>query len=290
MHGQVMVFFFLIPAIPAVLGNFLIPIMIGAKDLAFPRINLFSWYLLVIGGLLMMYTILTGGADTGWTFYPPFSTAFAKSQVVTAALAIFVAGFSSILTGLIFIVTIHRMRAPGMTWSRLPLFVWANYATSIIQVLGTPVLAITLMLVALDRLFSLAIFDPQRGGDPLLFQHLFWFYSHPAVYIMIMPGMGVVSEIVTCFTRKRIFGYKFMALALIGIAALGFLVWPHHMFVAGMSVYAALVFSLLSYFVAVASAIMVFSWASTMYKGSMSYATLMLYVVVFVGIFNVEGL
>ena len=290
MHGQVMVFFFLIPAIPAVLGNFLIPIMIGAKDLAFPRINLFSWYLLVIGGLLMMYTILTGGADTGWTFYPPFSTAFAKSQVVTAALSIFVAGFSSILTGLNFIVTIHRMRAPGMTWSRLPLFVWANYATSIIQVLGTPVLAITLMLVALDRLFDFGIFDPQRGGDPLLFQHLFWFYSHPAVYIMILPGMGVVSEVVSCFSRKRIFGYKFMALALIAIAVLGFLVWAHHMFVAGISLYAALVFSLLSYLVAVPSAIKVFNWTATMYKGSISYATPMLYAFGFIGLFTMGGL
>src|SRR5437899_1202189 len=290
MHGQVMVFFFLIPAVPAVLGNFLIPMMIGAKDLAFPRINLLSWYLLVIGGVLMMYTILTGGVDTGWTFYTPLSTQFSNTHVVTAALAIFVAGFSSTLTRLTFILTIDQMRAPGMTWSLLPLFVWANYATAIIQVLGTPVLAISLMLVALERIFSLAIFDPQRGGDPLLFQHLFWFYSHPAVYIMILPGMGVVSEIVTCFTRKRIFGYKFMALALIGIAVLGFLVWAHHMFVAGMSLYAALVFSLLSYFVAVPSAIKVFNWTSTMYKGSISYATPMLYAFGFIGLFTMGGL
>src|SRR5436309_6887953 len=290
MHGQVMVFFFLIPAIPAVLGNFLIPIMIGAKDLAFPRINLFSWYLLVIGGLLMMYTILTGGADTGWTFYPPFSTAFAKSQVVAAALAIFIAGFSSILTGLNFIVSVHRMRAPGMTWSRLPLFVWANYATAIIQVLGTPVLAITLMLVALERIFHLGIFNPQMGGDPLLFQHLFWFYSHPAVYIMILPGMGVVSEIVTCFSRKRVFGYKFMALAVIAIAVLGFLVWAHHMFVAGISLYSAMVFSFLSYLVAVPSAIKVFNWTSTMYKGSISFSTPMLYAFGFIGLFTMGGL
>jgi cytochrome c oxidase subunit I len=289
MHGQVMVFFFLIPAVPAVLGNFLIPIMIGAKDLAFPRINLLSWYLLMIGGALMMYTILTGGVDTGWTFYTPLSTAFLNTHVVAAALAIFVAGFSSILTGLNFIVTIHRMRAPGMTWSRLPLFVWANYATSIIQVLGTPVLAITLMLVALDRVFRFGFFDPQRGGDPLLFQHLFWFYSHPAVYIMILPGMGVISEIVTCFSRKRIFGYHFMALALIAIAVLGFLVWAHHMFVAGISLYAGLAFSLLSYFVAVPSAIKVFNWTATMYKGSISYDTPMLYAFGFVGLFTMGG-
>jgi len=290
MHGQVMVFFFLIPAVPAVLGNFLIPLMIGAKDLAFPRINLLSWYLYIIGGLFMMYTILNGGVDTGWTFYTPLSTQFLDTHVVAAALAIFIAGFSSILTGLNFIVTIHRMRAPGMTWSRLPLFVWANYATSIIQVLGTPVLAITLMLVALERIFRLGIFNPQMGGDPLLFQHLFWFYSHPAVYIMILPGMGVVSEIVTCFTRKRIFGYRFMAVALIAIAVLGFLVWAHHMFIAGISLYSALAFSLLSYFVAVPSAIKVFNWTATMYKGSVSFDTPMLYALGFIGLFTMGGL
>jgi cytochrome c oxidase subunit 1 len=290
MHGQVMVFFFLIPAVPAVLGNFLIPIMIGAKDLAFPRINLLSWYLYAIGGLFMLYTIVNGGVDTGWTFYTPLSSQFLDTHVIAAALAIFIAGFSSILTGLNFIVTVHRMRAPGMTWSRLPLFVWANYATAIIQVLGTPVLAITLMLVALERIFKLGIFDPQRGGDPLLFQHLFWFYSHPAVYIMILPGMGVVSEIVTCFSRKRIFGYKFMALALIAIAVLGFLVWAHHMFVAGISLYAAMVFSLLSYFVAVPSAIKVFNWTATIYKGSVSFDTPMLYALGFIGLFTMGGL
>jgi len=290
MHGQVMVFFFLIPAVPAVLGNFLIPIMIGAKDLAFPRINLLSWYLLVIGGLLMIYTILAGGVDTGWTFYTPLSTHFLDTHVITAALAIFVAGFSSILTGLNFIVTIHKMRAPGMTWSRLPLFVWANYATAIIQVLGTPVLAITLMLVALERIFNLGIFNAQLGGDPLLFQHLFWFYSHPAVYIMILPGMGVVSEIVACFSRKRVFGYRAMALAVIAIAVLGFLVWAHHMFVAGMSLYAGLAFSLLSYFVAIPSAVKVFNWTATMYKGSISYSTPMLYAFGFIGLFTMGGL
>ncbi len=290
MHGQVMVFFFLIPAVPAVLGNFLIPIMIGAKDLAFPRINLLSWYIFILGGCFMLYTILTGGADTGWTFYTPLSTSFLDTHVVAAAVAIFIAGFSSILTGLNFIVTVHRMRAPGMTWSRLPLFVWANYATSIIQVLGTPVLAITLALVALERVFHFGIFDPQKGGDPLLFQHLFWFYSHPAVYIMILPGMGVVSEIVACFSRKRVFGYKFMALAVIAIAVFGFLVWAHHMFVAGISLYAALVFSLLSYLVAVPSAIKVFNWTATMYKGSISYTTPMLYAFGFIGLFTMGGL
>jgi cytochrome c oxidase subunit 1 len=290
MHGQVMVFFFLIPSVPAVLGNFLVPMMIGAKDLAFPRINLLSWYLYIIGGVLMVYTILNGGVDTGWTFYTPLSTEFLKTNVVSAALAIFVAGFSSILTGLNFIVTIHRMRAPGMTWNRLPLFVWAHYATSIIQVLGTPVVAITIVLVALERLFHLGVFNPALGGDPLLFQHLFWFYSHPAVYIMILPGMGIVSEIVCCFSRKRIFGYKAMTLALVGIAVIGFLVWAHHMFVAGISLYAALAFSLLSYFVAVPSAIKVFNWTATMYKGSITYQTPMLYAFGFIGVFTIGGL
>jgi len=290
MHGQVMVFFFLIPAVPAVLGNFLIPIMIGARDLAFPRINLLSWYLYMIGGVMMLYTIINGGVDTGWTFYTPLSTEFLNTHVITAGLAIFVAGFSSILTGLNFVVTTHRMRAPGMTWSRLPLFVWAHYATSIIQLLGTPVLAITLLLVVCERLFHLGIFNPALGGDPLLFQHLFWFYSHPAVYIMILPGMGIVSEIVCCFSRKRIFGYQAMALALLGIAVVGFLVWAHHMFVAGISLYAALIFSLLSYFVAVPSAIKVFNWTATMYNGSISYQTPMLYAFGFVGLFTIGGL
>ena len=290
MHGMTMIFFFLIPGVPAVLGNFLIPIMIGAKDLAFPRINLLSWYLFVAGGLLMFYTILAGGVDTGWTFYTPLSTEFVKTNVITAALGIFIAGFASILTGLNFIVTIHRMRAPGMTWNRLPLFVWSHYATSIIQVLGTPVVAITIVLVALERLFHLGVFNPALGGDPLLFQHLFWFYSHPAVYIMILPGMGIVSEIVCCFSRKRIFGYKAMALAVLGIAVIGFLVWAHHMFVAGISLYAALIFSLLSYFVAVPSAIKVFNWTATMYKGSITYQTPMLYAFAFIGLFTIGGL
>jgi cytochrome c oxidase subunit 1 len=290
MHGLVMIFFFLIPAVPAVLGNFLIPLMIGAKDLAFPRINLLSWYLYIIGGTLMVYTILAGGVDTGWTFYTPLSTEFLNTNVISAALAAFVAGFSSILTGLNFIVTIHRMRAPGMTWNRLPLFVWAHYATSIIQILGTPVVAIAIVLVALERLFHLGVFNPALGGDPLLFQHLFWFYSHPAVYIMILPGMGIISEIVCCFSRKRIFGYKAMALAVLGIAVIGFLVWAHHMFVAGISLYAALVFSLLTYFVGVPSAIKVFNWTATMYKGSVTYQTPMLYAFAFIGLFTIGGL
>jgi cytochrome c oxidase subunit I len=290
MHGQVMIFFFLLPAVPAVLGNFLVPMMIGAKDLAFPRINLLSWYLFIIGGGLMLYTMLTGGVDTGWTFYVPLSTAYLGTHVVLAAVSIFIAGFSSILTGLNFIVTIHRMRAPGMTWGRMPLFLWSNYATSIIQVLGTPVLAITLALVGLERMFHLGVFNPQLGGDPLLFQHLFWFYSHPAVYIMILPGMGVVSEIIPCFSRKRVFGYEFVALASIGIAVLGFLVWAHHMFVAGISVYSAMVFSFFSYLVAVPSAIKVFNWTATMYKGKIYYSTPMLYAMGFIGLFTMGGM
>ena len=290
MHGQVMIFFFLIPSIPAVLGNFLVPLMIGAKDLAFPRINLLSWYLYVIAGAIYVHCILTGGVDTGWTFYTPFSTAFSNTKVIEAGIAIFIAGFSSILTGLNFVVTIHRMRAPGMTWSRLPLFIWAHYATSIIQLLGTPVLAIALLLVVFERAFNLGIFDPTRGGDPLLFQHLFWFYSHPAVYIMILPAMAVESEIVACFTRKRIFGYNFVAMSSIAIAVFGFLVWAHHMFVAGISLYSALIFSILSYLVAVPSAIKVFNWTATMYRGSISFTTPMLYAFGFIGLFTMGGL
>src|ERR1700676_3662861 len=242
MHGVMMVFFFLIPVIPAVLGNFLVPIMIGARDLAFPRLNLASWYIYILGGLFTLYALVTGGVDTGWTFYTPFSTVSSTTQVIPTALGIFITGFSSILTGLNFIVTIHRMRAPGMTWFRMPLFLWSIYATSVIFVLGTPVIAIALFLLGLERLFHVGIFDPAIGGDPVLFQHLFWFYSHPAVYIMILPGMGVVSELVTTFSRKSPFGYVFIAFASLAIALLGFLVWAHHMFVAGISLYAGMVF------------------------------------------------
>ncbi len=213
MHGIVMVFLFLVPSVPATLGNFLVPMMIGAKDLAFPRLNLASWYIYMTGACFIVYAILTGGVDTGWTFYTPFSTTYSNTNVVTAALGVFIVGFSSIFTGLNFIVTIHRMRAPGMSWRRLPLFIWSMYATSVIMVLGTPVLAITLLLVALERVFHIGVFDARLGGDPLLFQHLFWFYSHPAVYIMILPGMGVVSEIIPCFSRKRPFGYEFIAMS-----------------------------------------------------------------------------
>ena len=290
MHGISMIFFFLIPSVPAVLGNFLIPLMVGAKDLAFPRINLLSWYLYIIGAVFALVSMVMGGVDTGWTFYTPFSTTYSNTHVIGTALGIFIAGFSSIFTGLNFIVTIHRMRAPGMTWTRLPLFCWSNYAASIIMVLGTPVVAITILLVALERLFHIGVFNPALGGDPLLFQHLFWFYSHPAVYIMILPGMGVISEIVTCFSRKRVFGYEFVALASIAIAVLGFLVWAHHMFVAGISVYAALVFSLLSYLVAIPSAVKIFNWTATLYKGSIRYNTPMLYAFGFMGLFTIGGL
>ncbi len=273
MHGVAMVFFFLIPSIPAVLGNFFLPIMIGARDLAFPKINLLSWYLLVIGGVFSLFAMIAGGVDTGWTFYTPYSTTYSNSWVIATALGIFIAGFSSILTGLNFIVTVHRMRAPGMTWFRMPLFVWANYATSLIQVLGTPVLAVTIVLLFVERVFHLGIFDPARGGDPVLFQHLFWFYSHPAVYIMVLPAMGVISEIISTFSRKAVFGYGFVAFSSVAIAVLGFLVWGHHLFVSGRSRSTpAWCFCFLSYFVAIPSAIKVFNWTATLYKGSISFA------------------
>ncbi len=290
MHGIIMIFFFLIPSIPAVLGNFLIPLMIGAKDLAFPRVNLASWYIYTIGGLFSLWAVAAGGVDTGWTFYTPYSSTYANTHVILTALGVFVTGFSSILTGLNFIVTIHKMRAPGMTWLRLPLFVWAHYATSLIQILGTPVLAIVIVLVALERAFRIGVFDPALGGDPVLFQHLFWFYSHPAVYIMILPAMGVISELVSCFSRKRIFGYSFVACSSLAIAVLGFLVWGHHMFVSSQSVYAGMIFSVLSFLVAIPSAIKVFNWTATLYEGSVSYASPMLYALGFIGLFTVGGL
>jgi cytochrome c oxidase subunit 1 len=289
-HGLIMVFFFLIPSIPAVLGNFLVPIMIGARDLAFPRLNLASWYIFMTGGTFTLLAIILGGVDTGWTFYTPYSTTYANTYVILTATGVFITGFSSILTGLNFIVSIHTMRAPGLTWGRLPLFIWAQYATSLINVLGTPVLAIAIVLVALERLFRLAIFDPALGGDPVLFQHLFWFYSHPAVYIMILPGMGVVSEIITAFSRKRIFGYRFIAVSSLLIAVLGFLVWGHHMFVSSQSVYAGLIFSFLSMFVAIPSAIKVFNWMATLYQGTIVYRTPLLYALGFIGLFTIGGL
>jgi cytochrome c oxidase subunit 1 len=290
MHGIVMIFLFLLPSIPSVLGNFLVPIMIGARDLAFPRLNLLSWYLLVIGGLFTLWAIVAGGVDTGWTFYTPYSSLFSNTNVVLAVLGIFIAGFSSILTGLNFIVTIHKMRAPGLTWFRLPLFIWSHYATAIIQVLGTPVLAITLVLVGVERVWRVGIFDPALGGDPILFQHMFWFYSHPAVYVMILPGMGVVSELVTTHSHKQIFGYTFVAFSSLAIAIIGFLVWGHHMFVSGQSQYASLMFSILSFLVAIPSAIKVFNWTATLYKGSISYSAPMLYALGFIGLFTIGGL
>jgi cytochrome c oxidase subunit I len=289
MHGVIMVFFFLIPSIPATLGNFLIPLMLGAKDLAFPRINLLSWYLYIIGGLFGLVALIGGGVDTGWTFYTPYSSMASNSRVLTGAVGVFIAGFSSILTGLNFIVTVHRMRAPGMTWFRMPLFVWAHYATSLIMILGTPVVAITILLVAFERVLRVGVFDPTIGGDPVLFQHLFWFYSHPAVYIMVLPGMGVISEIIPAFSRKNIFGYSFIAFSSLAIAVIGFLVWGHHMFVSGETPYSALVFSLISYMVAVPSAIKTFNWTATLYKGSISYETPMLYGFGFIGLFLIGG-
>jgi len=289
-HGVIMVWLFLIPSIPSVLGNFLIPLMIGARDLAFPRLNLASWYVFVAGGVLTLASLIAGGVDTGWTFYTPLSTMFSNGHVILVLAGVFVAGISSVLTGINFIVTVHTLRAPGLGWFRLPLFVWAIYATSLILVLATPILAMTLLLVAAERLLHVGIFDPAVGGDPLLFQHLFWFYSHPAVYIMVLPAMGVVSEIIPCFAHRPVFGYRFMAYAILAIAAIGFLVWGHHMFVSGQSVYAGIVFSLLSFLVAIPSAIKVFNWTATLYKGSIRFDAPMLYALGFVGLFTIGGL
>jgi cytochrome c oxidase subunit I len=290
MHGIVMVFFFLIPSIPAVFGNFLVPMMIGARDLAFPKLNLLSWYLYMAGAAIGIGAMTFGGVDTGWTFYAPLSTQYAYGSTALTIVGAFLAGFSSILTGLNFIVTVHKMRAPGLTWFRLPLFIWSIYATSLIQVLATPVLAITLLALLVERLFHIGIFDPKLGGDPVLMQHMFWFYSHPAVYIMILPSMAVVSEVIACFSRKPVFGYKFVAFSSLAIAVLGFLVWGHHMFTTNQSPYASMVFSFISFLVAIPSAIKVFNWTATLYKGSIRLTTPMLYVLGFIGLFTVGGL
>ncbi len=290
MHGVAMIFFFLIPSVPAVLGNFLLPLQIGARDVAFPKLNLLSWYCFMVGGTLATVAIVMGGVDTGWTFYTPYSSTYSSYYVALALSGVFINGFSSILTGVNFLTTIHKMRAPGMTWFRLPLFIWAQYATSVIMILGTPVVAITLLLVALENLLGIGIFDPALGGDPILFQHMFWFYSHPAVYIMIVPGFGVISEVIACFARKRIFGYTFVAFSSLAIALLGFLVWGHHMFTTGQSLYAGMVFSFISFLVGVPTAVKIFNWTATLYRGSISLETPMYYALGFIGLFLLGGL
>lgn len=289
LHGAVMIFMFIIPGIPAILGNFALPIMIGAKDVAFPRLNLASWYIYIIGSSLAVYSILAGSVDTGWTFYTPYSTQ-TSGAVITMIMAIFILGFSSVFTGLNFIATVHKLRAPGMTWFKMPLFVWGLYATGIIQVLATPVLGITLLLLALERAFGIGIFDPSMGGDPVLFQHFFWFYSHPAVYIMILPGMGIISEMVSTFSHRKIFGYKLIAYSSIAIAFLSFGVWGHHMFVSGQSVYSTLIFSFLTFLVAIPSGIKMFNWLATMFRGSITFETPMLFTLAFFFTFAIGGL
>jgi cytochrome c oxidase subunit I len=290
LHGVIMVWFFLIPSIPNTFGNFLLPIMIGAKEVAFPKLNRLSWYIFMAGALFTMFDLVIGGVDTGWTFYAPFSTTYSNTYVLPALLGVIVVGFSSILTGLNFVVTIHTMRAPGMTWFRMPIFVWTMYAVSLIFLLATPVLTITLLLLVMERGFGIGVFDPSLGGDPVLFEHMFWFYSHPAVYIMVLPGMGVISEIVPAFAQKKLFGYRFVAYASLGLASVTFLVWGHHMFVNGESETAAVVFSVLSFAVAVPSAVKVYNWTATIYKGSIKLDTPMLYAMAYIGLFVVGGL
>jgi cytochrome c oxidase subunit 1 len=287
LHGVIMIFLFIVPGVPATLGNFLLPLMIGAKDVAFPKLNRLSYWIYVLGSFFAFGAIYMG-LDTGWTFYAPYSTRNAGA-VMFATSAAFILGFASILTGVNFLVTIHKMRAPGMTWDRLPLFVWTTYATALLQVIATPVIGITLLLLFLENSLSIGIFRPDLGGDPVLFQHLFWFYSHPVVYIMILPAMGIVSEIIPVFSRKPIFGYKAIIWASVGIAAISFLVWGHHMFVAGMSDMARYIFSFLTFFVAVPTAVKVFNWVATMYKGSVSWESPMLYAMAFVFLFLIAG-
>jgi len=290
LHGIIMVFLFIIPGMPAVFGNFMLPLLIGAKDVFFPRLNLLSWWFFIIGGLLALISVFLpgGAADTGWTFYVPYSVR-TSTNVIPALMAALILGFSSILTGLNFITTIHRMRAPGMDWFKMPLFVWSLYATAWIQVLATPIIGITLLLVAIERWFGVGIFDPARGGDPVLYQHLFWIYSHPAVYIMILPGMGIVSEILPVFARRTIFGYKYIAYSSLAIAGVGSLVWAHHMFTVGMSNTGMFIFSLLTFLVAIPSAIKIFNWIATLYKGSIVMDPALLFVLSFIVQFSIGG-
>ncbi len=290
LHGAIMVFLVIIPSIPGALGNFVLPVMLGAKDVAFPRLNLFSYYLWITGALLSVYALLAGGFDTGWTFYTPYSTSTETAGVIPVVMGVFVLGFSSIFTGLNFVVTIHKLRPPGMTWFRMPLLLWALYATALIQVLATPVLGITLLLLIIERAFGIGIFDPGMGGDPVLFQHFFWFYSHPAVYIMILPGMGIISEIIAVHSHRQIFGYRFIAFSSIAIAIFSFLVWGHHMFTSGQSPLMNVVFSFITFSVAIPSAIKVFNWLATLYKGAIVLNTAMLYGLAFMFLFTIGGL
>ena len=289
LHGAIMIFLFIIPSIPAAIGNFILPIQIGAKDVAFPKLNLMSWYLYVIGAIFSVYSIISSAVDTGWTFYAPYSTT-TSTAVISIATGVFILGFSSIFTGLNFIVTVHKLRAPGMSWFRMPLMIWGLYATAIVQVLATPVLGITLVLMILEKAFGIGIFDPAMGGDPVLFQHFFWFYSHPAVYIMILPGMAIISELITTFSHRNLFGYKAVAFSSLGIAFLGFLVWGHHMFTSGQSETASIVFSFLTFFIGIPSGVKIFNWLMTMYKGQISFETPMLYAMSFLFLFTIGGL
>ena len=288
LHGAIMVFMFIIPSVPAAMGNLILPVMLGTKDVAFPRLNLASWYIYVVGSFIGVYSIISGGVDTGWTFYTPYSSS-TDTAVMTMTFAVFVLGFSSIFTGINFIVTVHKMRAPGITWFKMPLFIWSLYATALIQILATPVIAVTMILLILERSFQVGIFDPAMGGDPVLFQHFFWFYSHPAVYIMILPGMGIVSELISTFSKKRIFGYAYIAASSMAIALFGFLVWGHHMFTSE-SEFAALVFSVLTYLTAIPSGVKIFNWLATLYKGKISFEAPMLYAIIFLLLFAIGGL
>lgn len=289
LHGAVMVFLVIIPGIPAALGNIIMPLQLGAKDVAFPRLNLMSYHLWILGALFFISSLVISAADTGWTFYVPYSTT-TPTAVIPAAFGAFILGFSSIFTGLNFIVTVHKLRPPGMGWFRLPLFVWALYSTAVIQVLATPVIGITLLMLIVERVVGLGIFDPALGGDPVLFQHFFWFYSHPAVYIMIVPAFGVISEIIGVFSRKQVFGYKFIAMSSVAIALLGFLVWGHHMFTSGQSVLAGTIFSAITFLIAIPTAIKMFNWIATMYKGRIHLETPMLYALAFLWVFAIGGL
>lgn len=289
LHGAIMVFLFIIPSIPAALGNFILPILLGAKDVAFPKLNLASYYIYLFGAAFAVYSLIAGAADTGWTFYTPYSST-TDTSVISMTLGAFILGFSSIFTGINFIATIHKLRAPGMTWSKMPLFCWGIYATSVIQVVATPVVGITLLLLVMERALGVGIFDPKLGGDPVLFQHFFWFYSHPAVYIMILPGMAIISEIIPVFSRKTIFGYRAIALSSVAIAVIGFLVWGHHMFTSGQSELATMIFSGLTFLVAIPSGIKVFNWVATMYKGRIVLKTPMLYALSFLFLFTIGGL
>ncbi len=288
-HGSAMVWLVVIPLMTGAFGNFVMPLQIGARDVAFPWLNMISFWMFPVAGLMLFSSFLMGAPVAGWTEYPPMSLQGEAGTSMWCA-AIFLVGISSTLTGMNFMVTILKMRAPGMTLTRMPLFVWAQLATAPLSMVATTALAGALAALFMERQFGVPFFDPTKGGSPLLWQHMFWFYSHPAVYIMILPAFGMISEILPTFARKPIFGYKMIAFSSVTIALAGFMVWAHHMFTSGLAPFMQLPFMLLTFVIAVPTGVKIFSWITTLWGGKIHFTSAMLFAIGFVVLFALGGI